>query len=574
MALSRTLIAATVLLTVGAVPAMAQSRASAPARSSSGEVTAAMAELQRGNADAAIARMDAAISGGKLSGRALGEAHRTRAAAYLANGNYAESFKDIQAAAPLLPNEASIPTLRCQLFIRRGLVANARNEANTALARDSRNAEAYACRGAFNVVAQDFDKAIADFDAAIRNGLVTPATYNSRGVAHAFKGNYAAAIADFDQAVSRGSAASASDRAEWLVNRARARSALGQFDAALRDASDAIALEAPTSLRQGDWYAARGRINAQAGRTDAAIADLTQSLSLGAQAPAQMRSPWLEDRARIYAQAGQYEPAVQDITEAINNTDGIQPGQIAEWRTLRARILVAQGQPDRALGDLDEALRLRPGNPTVLTERGMLKLRRDPAGAKADLDLALQKAPGMPEAMIGQAWLAAERSDYAGAIAAADQVVAGMSNNDLAYQLRATFRFLAGQYDAAVQDFDAAIQRDPNNPQAPAWRAMTLARAGRPEGVVAATGAWPAPVLAMFAGAADPATVEAAAKAADAGHGRGHECEAQFFIGEMWLMRGDRSRARTAFERAVATGVDTAPEHAASRYELAALRRR
>lgn len=572
MSLCRILVPAAILLATAAMPAAAQT-ARAPA-APRGDVAAAAAQLQAGDAPGAIARLTAAIGGGKLTGTALGEAYRTRAAAHTAEKDYPSALTDVQQAMLLLPNDAQVYAVRCQILIRRGLVTNASQDAEVALQRDPRNADAYACRGTVDVVTKNYDKAVTDFGEAIRLTPAAASLYSSRGLAQAFRGDYAAAVTDFDQALARGARAPASDRAEWLVNRARARSALRQFDAAVRDAGEAIALDAAIPARQADWYAARGRIQAQGGNVAAGVADFDRALQLAAASEDPIRSPYLEDRARMHALAGNYDLAIKDLDEAIQKRKAILPGQLAEWYSLRARVLAAQGQEVKAIADLDEALRLRAGNAGVLAERGMLKLRRDPAGAQADFTAALAKEPTQVQAQVGQAWLAAERGDFAGAIAAADNVVAGQDGNDLAYQLRGTFRFFAGRYDAAVQDFDAAIQRDPRNTQAPAWRAMTLARAGRPEGAPPGATGWPAPVLALFGQTADPATVEAAAKAADGGRGRAHECEALFYIGEMWLSRGDKGRARTAFERAVATSMVTAPEHAAARYELVLLKRR
>jgi tetratricopeptide (TPR) repeat protein len=62
-------------------------------------------------------------------------------------------------------------------------------------------ADAFNNRGTAYAKKGDFDKAIADYDAAIRIDPKIPSTYGNRGLALVKAGQFARAVADFDQAL-------------------------------------------------------------------------------------------------------------------------------------------------------------------------------------------------------------------------------------------------------------------------------------------------------------------------------------------------------------------------------------
>jgi rhomboid protease GluP len=82
---------------------------------------------------------------------------------------------------------------------------------------------------------------------------------------------------------------------------------------------------------------------------------------------------------------------------------------------------------------------------------------------------------------------------------------------------------------------------------------------------------WPAPLMRMLAGAGTPQAALEAAQARDPETYLKLQCEAQFYVGEHYLIAGDRDQARRAFDAAVATGVTEFLELDWARRELEAL---
>src|SRR5262247_2023572 len=84
----------------------------------------------------------------------------------------------------------------------------------------------------------DFDRAIADFDEAIRLEPKNALLFNARGVAYSAKRDYGRAMADFDEAIRlepKGAAA-------FLNNRGLARHSMNDYDGAIADFDEVIRL--------------------------------------------------------------------------------------------------------------------------------------------------------------------------------------------------------------------------------------------------------------------------------------------------------------------------------------------
>jgi tetratricopeptide (TPR) repeat protein len=117
----------------------------------------------------------------------------------------------------------------------------------------------------------EYDRAIADFDEAIRLDPKGPLPHDGRGNAWASKGEYDRAVADFDEAIRL-------DPKNPLHrnNRGVAWKQKGEFDRAIAEFSDAIRL-AP---KWAALYSNRGEIWRLKGDLERALADLDQAVAL------------------------------------------------------------------------------------------------------------------------------------------------------------------------------------------------------------------------------------------------------------------------------------------------------
>jgi tetratricopeptide (TPR) repeat protein len=131
-----------------------------------------------------------------------------------------------------------------------------------------RLATAFDNRGVAFRLKAEYDRAMQDYEQAIRLNPGNANAYNNRGIIYRIKGEYAHAIADYDEAI-------------WLkngdfpaayYNRALAYSDIGEYEHSLRDfdvvmrfnPKNALALYARglTLLKKGDTEAGKDEINA------------------------------------------------------------------------------------------------------------------------------------------------------------------------------------------------------------------------------------------------------------------------------------------------------------------------
>jgi lipoprotein NlpI len=136
---------------------------------------------------------------------------------------------------------------------------------------DPKNSDVYTVRGMAWEAKGDFERAIADFDQAIRLDPKNTEAYTVRAMAWQTKGDLDRAIADYDQAIR----IDPKNTRAYSV-RGVAWAAKGDLDRAIADYDQAIRLDPKNS----SWYFHRGLSNLYAGALPTALADLNQASEL------------------------------------------------------------------------------------------------------------------------------------------------------------------------------------------------------------------------------------------------------------------------------------------------------
>jgi tetratricopeptide (TPR) repeat protein len=165
------------------------------------------------------------------------------------------------------------------------------------------NAWAYGMRGVIRQDKHELDKAIADYDMALRLDRNLYEILNNRGHAWASKHNYDRATADFNDAIRL-----EPNHPQFFVNRGNAWSAQGKFNRAVADYSEAIRLAPDLAMA----YNNRGYAWFQQQNLDRAIADYDKALQLD-------KSLVLayHNRAVVWEALGELKRALAEYDEAI-----------------------------------------------------------------------------------------------------------------------------------------------------------------------------------------------------------------------------------------------------------------
>lgn len=218
------------------------------------------------------------------------------------------------------------------------------------------------------------------------------------------------------------------------------------------------------------------------------------------------------------------------------------PSHASDALTKRAEVEEAQGLFDAALRDLRTVVDLRPKNAkTLLFLADVLFAKGFPREAVSTLDDALALAPDDPLILRERGWVG----------------------------------FFDRRGDAAVSDLERAASLQPKDAYAALWLDLVAERSGLPDrmkGHVKAIDmeAWPGPVVKLYLGDIGFDTVLDAAAAADSDPVKQAErrCEAEFYYGELQIMRHAGTEARSHLLAASTTCPKTFDEWAAVQAEL------
>ena len=262
------------------------------------------------------------------------------------------------------------------------------------------------------------DRAIQDYDQAIKLDPSDAIVYNNRGIAYSTKGQHDRAIQDYDQAIKL----NPSD-ATAFNNRGLAYSAKGQLDRAIQDYDQAIKLDPSDAIV---YY----------------------------------------NRGIAYSAKGQHDRAIQDYDQAIK----LDPSRTPIAYNNRGNAYSTKGQLDRAIQDYDQAIKLNPSDADIFYARSLARAKKgDKKGANADL--AAARRTGIPAQAqqpqdLGAAWAWCGASEAAGV--PPDLRISGCTtvielgktpsrSLSRAYTNRGNAYRAQGQPDHAIEDYNQAL---------------------------------------------------------------------------------------------------------------------
>jgi tetratricopeptide (TPR) repeat protein len=370
---------------------------------------------------------------------------------------------------------------------------------------------------------KDYDRAIQHFDLAIRLNPLQAGAYYSRGNAWRAKGRPNRAIADYDKALQLRPQYAAALTARGLAwhDKEEYDRAIADFDAAMQsDPQFAWALNG----RGRAWYAKKA--------FDRALADFDQALRLH---PTYAIA--LNNRGNIWHAKGDYEQAISDYDAAIR----LDPSSAGTFHN-RGNSWSAKGEYDRAISDYDTAVKLNPSHANAFNGRGdawRAKGQRD--RALDDYDAAIRAAHSrFPDALVNRGLMRFQQGEFA---AAGDDFAYAMVLTPTAY--RALWLFLSRERSGTYGTAELLA-----NTQA-SWKA-----------------AWPWPILAFYLNEASAEELRAAAAKGGAEEIRKQRCEANFFTGQLLIVRRLSEQAVQFFNVARDECASTSWEHETAVAEL------
>jgi len=191
---------------------------------------------------------------------------------------------------------------------------------------------------------QSGDVAIAACNRAIQSGQLVAedlaATYSNRGTEWLGKGEYDRALADYNEAIRL-----RPDYAEIFNNRGNVWRKKGEYDRAIADYNEAIRLRPDYAKAFNN----RGNAWQDKGEYDLAITDYNQAIRLKPDFAAAFNG-----RGIVWYTKGEFDRAITDYNQAIR----LEPDFALAFNN-RADAWRTKGDYDRAIADYNEAIRLK-----------------------------------------------------------------------------------------------------------------------------------------------------------------------------------------------------------------------
>jgi tetratricopeptide (TPR) repeat protein len=302
---------------------------------------------------------------------------------------------------------------------------------------------AYVARGLAWQSKGDLDRALSDFNEAIRINPKDALAYNDRGMLWRERGDSDRAIEDFTAAINldplphtdeayarRGNAIVAKRDVNVYENRALALLGKSDFDGAIADFDEAIGRD-PNSAKS---FNGRGAAWRAKGKFDRAVADFSYAIKLDRSHMGAYYNRGLVEEAN-----GEFDAAIADFTSALRiDADFVDAYEV------RAEAFLGKSDAERAIADLDQAIRRHPDRASNHYLRGSIRYDRYMG-------------------FLGGGWI--EKNDLEGAIADFAEAIRLDEKSAAAYYARGLAENTNGHRELAALDLAEAVRLDPENAQ-------------------------------------------------------------------------------------------------------------
>lgn len=334
------------------------------------------AYLQKGDSERGLADLDRTI---ELHPK-LAEAYVNRMTIYLAKGDYSRALADTNEAIKLKPDLGLAYNNRGLTYLVTGDYDRAISDFSQALkliphTADSANTLRSKGSQVGTILQSDREVPIANFN--FFDEFSDYILYINRGSAYLSKKNYDRALADFNQAIKI-----QPDRALAYFNRASIYFSKENYDHTIADCSQVIKLQPDFALA----YMKRGSAYAFKGDHDLAITDFNQAIKI------QPNSDTYMIRGDFYYEKGDYDLAISDYNQSLK----FKP--VFDVYIQRGKSYNQKDDYNLAIADYNLAIKLKPGNASAYNNRGLsYKNKGDYDRAIADFKkvLELTKEPKM-----------------------------------------------------------------------------------------------------------------------------------------------------------------------------------
>jgi lipoprotein NlpI len=258
------------------------------------------------------------------------------------------------------------------------------------------------------------------------------------------------------------------------------------------------------------------------------------------------------NRGNAYLNKSDFEHAFGDFSEAIR----LDPKNAWAY-TARGNLYKNNGDFDHAIADLNDSIRLDPGYALAYFFRGELYKRKADFGhAMADLNDSIRLDPNYALAYFTRGSISYSMGNNTAAMADFTKSIQLEPDEATAYFNRGVAYFFVGGHLAdAEADFKKAAALNPKDAYVALWLDLAERRNGVPSHLAEAAKqldmtVWPAAIIRHFLGDLSAAQTLTAAADSDPKTRLGQTCEANFYTGELALLKKDKKESQRLLQLA------------------------
>jgi tetratricopeptide (TPR) repeat protein len=287
-----------------------------------------------------------------------------------------------------------------------------------------------------------YDNAIEAINVAIELEPKDLVLRNEKAVALLIMKKYPEAIAIYTDLIQT------KPEAYMYINRANAKSALGNNQAAISDLDRAVAI----NPQLANAYYGRGTIKSYLGNKQEAISDFDRAIALDSQYVA---AYYNRGSTKFYL--GNKQEAIDDFDRAI----ALDP-QLAEAYNNRGFAKSSLGNHQGAIRDFNQAISINPQDANAYYNRSTTQLALgNNQGAISDSDRAIALDPQFAQAYNNRGFAKSSLGNHQGAIRDFDRAISINPQYAQAYGNRGIAKLDLDNKKDAISDFDRAISINP-----------------------------------------------------------------------------------------------------------------
>jgi lipoprotein NlpI len=253
------------------------------------------------------------------------------------------------------------------------------------------------------------------------------------------------------------------------------------------------------------------------------------------------------NRGNAYLLKSDVDHAFADFSEAIR----LDPKNAWAY-TERGNLYKDKGDFEHALADLNESIRLEPNYAMVFLARGDLyKSKGDLNSAMTDFNESIRIEPNYAFAYFNRGRLSYMMGNSPNALEDFGKAIKFDAEDATAYFNRGVAYFvIGGRLPDAVADFKKAAELNPKDAYAALWRDLAERRNNNVTGHLAEAAkqldmtVWPAPVIRQYLGELSAEQTVGAAVDNDPRTKLAQTCEANFYGGELALLKKNKKEAQ------------------------------